>query len=60
MVVTEEQAGKRPTIMWFPLMKTPRKETEKTSSVHGVVNEEAKKWDLTTFSLVQREHTTLP
>lgn len=30
MVVTEKQAGKRPTIMGFPLMKTPRKESEKT------------------------------
>lgn len=60
MVVTEEQAGKRPTIMGFPLMKTPRKESEKTSHAHGVVNEEAKEWDLNTVSLVQREHTTLP
>lgn len=42
MVVTEEQAGKRPPIMWFPLMKTSRKESEKTSSMHGKVNEDGK------------------
>ena len=35
MVVTKEQAGKRPTIMGFPLMKTPRRESEKTSKCAG-------------------------
>lgn len=30
MVVTEEQAGKRPTIVGLPFMEAPKKESEET------------------------------